>query len=282
LGRQQQQQQTTGGVQVFVTDYDDSILDLVRRNIHANRHHFGAASFVEDGSGGDSSPPDAVRPRRLDWLAPPDACPLHYASPANSSGGDGGAADPFGWTREELRLLRGVASSPSPSSSSLSSSASSLSSSFSSSSSSSSSSSPPTPSSSPGVGLVLVADCVYDLALVDGLFAKVRAALASNRDAVCLLSLEKRYNFELETLSVQAHGYRAFCRHIGRDPSRIQEELANDVEDEERRVVPMQTPSETPLLPQLRGRLVPLDSYPQYFQSYERVPQLELWEIRAV
>ena len=118
--------------------------------------------------------------------------------------------------------------------------------------------------------------------VVDGLFAKVRAALASNRDAVCLLSLEKRYNFELETLSVQAHGYRAFCRHIGRDPSRIQEELANDVEDEERRVVPMQAPSETPLLPQLRGRLVPLDSYPQYFQSYERVPQLELWEIRAV
>jgi len=125
--------------------------------------------------------------------------------------------------------------------------------------------------------VVLVADCVYDEGLTDLLFANLRAILVANQrrrgagasdaragtvgcgGAVAWLSLEKRYNFELATLSVQAHGYRRFLAHIGRGP--LDHLDAPDGKLDVRLV----------------GRLLDVD-FPRCFE-YRRVPQLELWEI---
>jgi predicted nicotinamide N-methyase len=105
--------------------------------------------------------------------------------------------------------------------------------------------------------VILCADCIYDEGLTDSLFATLGLLLRRSPNAVCYLSLEKRYNFELSSLSVQAHGYRRFMRHIGQQTS----SGACGVDDQRL----------------LQGRRLPL-SFPQALE-YQRVSSLELWEI---
>jgi len=62
--------------------------------------------------------------------------------------------------------------------------------------------------------LLIAADCVYDDDATEALFDAFDAALARNPRRVLLLALEMRFNFELESLSVRAHGYRTLRRRL--------------------------------------------------------------------
>ena len=106
-----------------------------------------------------------------------------------------------------------------------------------------------------GFSIILCADCIYDEQLTDALFSTILHIFRGNPAARAWLSIEKRYNFELASLSIQAHGYRRFLHHIGQSAEGGPNEAAAA----------------------LSGRLLPID-FPQCLQ-YVRVPQLELWEV---
>jgi len=65
------------------------------------------------------------------------------------------------------------------------------------------------------IDFILAADCIYDEALTDGFFACLQKLLRVNPKAKAWVALEKRFNFELASLSVQANGYRRFLHHLG-------------------------------------------------------------------
>ena len=235
-----------------MTDFDDRVLSLARRNIAVNRHLFRGENDDDDDDDDDVT----VRPRRLDWLAPEHCCPLTAAPPASAVESSGGGSA-YEWTRDDMAILRNQDGDED---------------------------SATTASTGGSIQLVLAADCIYDLTLVDGLFVKLRALLALHPAATCLLSLEKRYNFELESLSVQAHGYRTFLHHIGQHPpspahqqqdQEDQQGKHHSTEEEE------EEEEEGTAVQLLQGRRIPLESLPQFFLGYERVSQLEMWEITA-
>ena len=58
--------------------------------------------------------------------------------------------------------------------------------------------------------VVAAADCIYDDAATTALFDALRRALAARPGRYAVVALEKRFNFEAESLSVVAHGYRTF------------------------------------------------------------------------
>ena len=60
----------------------------------------------------------------------------------------------------------------------------------------------------------VAADCVYDDAATEALFDACGRALARRPGRVVVVALEKRFNFELPSLSVRAHGYRTFRRRL--------------------------------------------------------------------
>lgn len=113
------------------------------------------------------------------------------------------------------------------------------------------------------VSCIFVADCIYDEDLTDALFVVLRHFLTRNPEAEVFLSLEKRFNFELSTLSVRAHGYRRFLHHIGQLES--EEGAASDAPADGLR---------------LRGSPLPVD-FPTCF-DYNRVSQLELWKVTVL
>jgi hypothetical protein len=63
--------------------------------------------------------------------------------------------------------------------------------------------------------LLVAADCVYDDVATDALFDAVATALDRRPGRELVLALEKRFNFEAESLSVRAHGYRRFAARLG-------------------------------------------------------------------
>jgi hypothetical protein len=54
-------------------------------------------------------------------------------------------------------------------------------------------------------------DVIYDKDATRALFRLLRGMLGRRR---LLISLEKRFNFELSTLSVEPHGYSVFLDHV--------------------------------------------------------------------
>ena len=58
--------------------------------------------------------------------------------------------------------------------------------------------------------VVVAADCIYDDAATTALFDALRRAPAARPGRYAVVALEKRFNFEAESLSVVAHGYRTF------------------------------------------------------------------------
>ena len=62
--------------------------------------------------------------------------------------------------------------------------------------------------------VVLGADCVYDDDLTQKLFAVLRAIQTSS----VILALDLRFNFEVDSLSVQAHGYQTFLNEVHASP----------------------------------------------------------------
>ena len=99
-----------------------------------------------------------------------------------------------------------------------------------------------------GADVVLAADCVYDGEAAAALLVEI-AALLVGEASVAYVCLEKRFNYEVATLSVVAHGYRALLDATERPES------------------------------PLRAEIVDLASVPQLF-AYDRVPQLELLVLR--
>lgn len=195
---------------VVVTDRDDDVLSLARRNLRVNAH----LEPIDGRSGGST-----VAVRELDWLG---AWPAEPPAPFDRTNDRA-----HGWSADDLRTLGKL-------------------------------------------DVILAADCVYDEALTDGLFHCLRTLLRLNPAAKAWVTLEKRFNFELATLSVQAHGYRRFLHHLGLDPGVTEAES-----DAPRAASTGDVPEQ--LLPRLQGRQLPVD-FPKYL-DYDRAPQLELWEI---
>jgi predicted nicotinamide N-methyase len=107
--------------------------------------------------------------------------------------------------------------------------------------------------------VILCADCVYDEELTDALFANIKRIIRDSPKAKCFLAMEKRFNFELSSLSVQAYGYRRFLSHIGCAGDSGERASSGDTV--------------------LQGRLIPL-TFPSFF-GYRRTEHLELWEISS-
>lgn len=111
---------------------------------------------------------------------------------------------------------------------------------------------------------ILCADCVYDVPAVEALLGAVRALLQRRRGAcIALLSLERRLNFSMSTLAAcptPAH-------------QRFRELLASAAEGEDGMAVL-----------NARGRLAARQlshaEVPPCMLRVERVPELELWELR--
>lgn len=231
------------GTSAVVTDRDAAILDITARNLAANVHLLAAAGLPEQ-------PQPLVR--SIDWMRDPQDC---------------------AFCRTFLHP-QGVATRTTPACASLSASAS-----------ASASSQGPDAyawrkdelaiAREKGV-IFLASDCVYDEDLTEALFHKVKLVLEAaemnagksdrRRPSSMFMAMEKRYNFELRELSVVAHGYRRFLSFIGRDAFGRELPASDDGDDRHCQCG-------------LRGRLIPLD-FPLCF-DYERVAQLELWEITA-
>ena len=152
------------------------MLALARRNAAANAH-------VGAGTAGCAV-------RRLDWLAPPDACAVcrHLARDARNAEQEEDEEDKdededeeeFAWRAADLAAL-----------------------------------------DEPRL-VVLAADVVYDGPLVEAMLAKLARLLRARRGRRCYLALEKRFNFSAAELSVVAVGYATFRSFVAvegeRDP----------------------------------------------------------------
>ena len=62
--------------------------------------------------------------------------------------------------------------------------------------------------------VILAADCIYDDAATGALFDALARALRLRPGRYAVVALEKRFNFEAESLSVVAHGYRTFHKAL--------------------------------------------------------------------
>ncbi|XP_078348673.1 methyltransferase-like protein 22 isoform X1 [Oculina patagonica] len=101
------------------------------------------------------------------------------------------------------------------------------------------------------VSIVLAADVIYDDSLTDAFIETVLRFLEPNTQVVLLLAIEKRLNFTLEELAVTSPAYNYFLGKI------------EELEKVEKRLKARQFGTE----------------FPQYLQ-YDRVKELELWEIK--
>jgi len=62
--------------------------------------------------------------------------------------------------------------------------------------------------------VILAADCIYDDAATGALFDALARAFRLRPGCYAVVALEKRFNFEAESLSVVAHGYRTFRKAL--------------------------------------------------------------------
>ncbi|EDO35475.1 predicted protein [Nematostella vectensis] len=100
------------------------------------------------------------------------------------------------------------------------------------------------------IKLIVAADVIYDDDLTDAFLSQILCLFASNSSRVVLLALEKRLNFTLEYLDVACPAYIHFTAKL----RHLQQQGL------------------------LFTRQLPLD-FPNYIQ-YDRVRELELWEIK--
>jgi hypothetical protein len=85
---------------------------------------------------------------------------------------------------------------------------------------------------------------------------------------VLIVALEKRFNFELESQSVAAHGYKTFLQFINVD---------NTVDASQDVAMTCSTDDEKGRY-YWKGCLANM-LFPQYFMDYERTEYLELWQL---
>ena len=161
------------------TDRDERILDITRRNVHANSHLY---SHDDDKK--------CTQVRCLDWRYGPNGM------------------DPS--ILAELRSHIGV--------------------------------------------MYIASDCIYDDELTD-LFFETAARLMTYED-VLYVGLDKRYNFEVESMSLVAHAYDKFKKVMASELSFVTETVT------------------------FEGSMLDLRQIPMYLCHYERSASMELWEIK--
>lgn len=107
-----------------------------------------------------------------------------------------------------------------------------------------------------GTTLFLAADCIYDDSLTERLF-QAAASLMTESDWL-VISLDKRYNFEVSCLDLVAHGYQLFSSIV-----------SGEIFCNEKVFI---------------GEKIDLgtENIPALFEGYERDSSLELWKIKMV
>ena len=225
-----------------ITDYKESVLELVNRNITANKH-----LKQNDNADNDDDATCTVTTQLLDWTTTlSDAANVIAASDSSSSSAVGGAG------------------------------------------------ACPT--------LFLAADVIYDDALTESLFNVLRRLVsihtviskyppsslisrftyAHNLNRMAKvgdkvwISLELRFNFQVDELSVCAHGYKKFLQCVHSPPTSTSSSSPSSAS------MPSLSSSSSTTRTfgevNFQGRRLDL-LFPQRFQSYHRTKELELWEI---
>jgi methyltransferase-like protein 22 len=103
--------------------------------------------------------------------------------------------------------------------------------------------------------LFVAADVVYDDDLTDAFFSKM-SSMGKSKDKI-LVSLEKRFNFEIDSMEVVAHGYKRFVDIVS---NRAQWDSGASTA-------------------RFHGVLIDMCNIPKYYTEYSRSDSLELWEI---
>ena len=152
--------------------------------------------------------------------------------------------------------------------------------------------------------LWLAADVIYDDEITHHLFHTLSRTMRPGEHLV--LAMEKRFNFELSSLSVVAHGYRRFLNYInveshlsvpsstvstsfpGGDNAELSgkgffgtSSLKLDDEGEPQAIFRNETCSSSEHAVRqviFRGKRIPMD-FPQAVMNYNRTKDLEMWDI---
>ena len=115
--------------------------------------------------------------------------------------------------------------------------------------------------------LLVASDVIYDADATRALFATLHDVFALLPRSVLLLALEKRYNFELASLSVEAHGYQLFLDQLCLDDAHF---------DIGARPCPV-----CPSRPvRFKARRLAVTHPP--LVAYSRTEELELWEVHPM
>ena len=121
--------------------------------------------------------------------------------------------------------------------------------------------------------LFLAADVIYDDELTRKLFLKASQIM---KPGECMwLALEKRYNFSLEDNALVANGYKLFQDHVHAQPKQCYTKMAG-------RPLMSEFVYESPFhgggKVLFKGSKIPIN-FPQRLYDYDRIQDLELWEI---
>jgi hypothetical protein len=112
--------------------------------------------------------------------------------------------------------------------------------------------------------LFVAADVIYNEKLTFDFFRCASQLMKPGEHL--LLSMEKRYNFTIEDEDVVAHGYASFLEHVEADDDKKLHSFENPF-------------TSSPV--RFAGRQILLN-FPQRIYNYERVPELELWDIQLL
>ena len=105
------------------------------------------------------------------------------------------------------------------------------------------------------VGIMYIAsDCIYDDELTTLLFET--AAQMMTCEDVLYISLDKRYNFEAESMALVAHAFENFSAIVAGDKSFVNGTVT------------------------FEGAILDLNSIPMYLCNYKRSSSMELWEVK--
>ena len=124
--------------------------------------------------------------------------------------------------------------------------------------------------------LWLAADVIYDDEVTEYFFRFLSRAMRPGEHL--LLALEKRFNFEMDSLSLVAHGYELFRRFINVPLDTHENSDVAVCTRDCFTSAPKEKHMEVSEKVVFRGKLVSLE-FPQYVTGYERTRELELWDI---
>jgi len=133
--------------------------------------------------------------------------------------------------------------------------------------------------------ILLAADVIYDDALTDALFQT--ASEIMKPDEHFWISIEKRFNFTIQDLSLVANGYKKFLQithsfsidnHNAKEVNNDQNRIAINDEKVSKFHYNYRNENNEDITCIFKGTRILLD-FPQFLIDYDRVPELELWDI---